>query len=98
MAPSASASPSIACQSAQPWVLAHIRVAVAQLCPGLPMIHYGAMKKLLLIVLCFILPPLAVFFHEGLTRKVLWALLWQLLGHVPGVIYGLLVVTKEPAK
>ncbi|WP_235779556.1 YqaE/Pmp3 family membrane protein [Sinomonas notoginsengisoli] len=56
------------------------------------------MKKLLLIVLCFILPPLAVFLHEGLTRKVLWALLWQLLGHVPGVIYGLLVVTKDPAK
>ncbi|GAB3268120.1 hypothetical protein GCM10027449_01180 [Sinomonas notoginsengisoli] len=62
------------------------------------MAHYGAMKKLLLIVLCFILPPLAVFLHEGLTRKVLWALLWQLLGHVPGVIYGLLVVTKDPAK
>ncbi len=58
----------------------------------------GVMKKILLIVLCFFLPPLAVLLHEGLNRKVLWALLWQLLGHVPGVIYGILVVTKDPAR
>ncbi|WP_138444164.1 YqaE/Pmp3 family membrane protein [Sinomonas susongensis] len=56
------------------------------------------MKKILLVILCFFLPPLAVLFHDGLSRKVLWALLWQLLGHIPGVIYGILVVTKEPAK
>ncbi|WP_442542525.1 YqaE/Pmp3 family membrane protein [Arthrobacter sp. KN11-1C] len=56
------------------------------------------MKKILLIVLCFFLPPLAVLLHEGLNRKVLWALLWQLLGHFPGVIYGILVVTKDPER
>ncbi|MCU1572313.1 MAG: hypothetical protein JWO93_395 [Micrococcaceae bacterium] len=56
------------------------------------------MKKILLIVLCFVLPPLAVLLHEGLSRKVLWALLWQLLGHFPGVIYGILVVTKDRAR
>lgn len=56
------------------------------------------MKKILLIILCFFLPPLAVLIHEGLSRKVLWALLWMLLGHIPGVVYGILVVTKEPAK
>lgn len=56
------------------------------------------MKKILPIVLCFFLPPLAVLLHEGLKQKVLWALLWQLLGHFPGVIYGILVVTKDPER
>ena len=56
------------------------------------------MKKILLIILCFFLPPLAVLIHEGPSRRVLWALLWMLVGHIPGVIYGILVVTKEPAE
>ncbi len=53
------------------------------------------MRKLLLIVLCFFLPFLAVLFKEGLSLKVLWAFLLQLLGHVPGVIYGIYVVVKD---
>jgi uncharacterized membrane protein YqaE (UPF0057 family) len=54
------------------------------------------MKKILLIVLALFLPFLAVLFHEGLTRRVLWAVLFQLLGHFPGVIYGIYVVTSPP--
>ncbi len=57
-------------------------------------VHDDAMKRILLIVLCFFLPPVAVWLHQGLNKKVLWAFLWQLLGHVPGVIYSLLVVLK----
>jgi uncharacterized membrane protein YqaE (UPF0057 family) len=54
------------------------------------------MKKVLLIILCFFLPFLAVLIHEGLTRRVLWAILFQLLGHVPGIVYGIYVVTSDP--
>jgi uncharacterized membrane protein YqaE (UPF0057 family) len=55
------------------------------------------MRKILLIVLCLFLPFLAVLLHEGVTRRVLWAILFQLIGHIPGVVYGIYVVTKEPA-
>jgi uncharacterized membrane protein YqaE (UPF0057 family) len=51
--------------------------------------------KILLIILCFFLPFLAVLLHEGPTRRVLWAILFQLLGHFPGVIYGIYVVTRD---
>jgi uncharacterized membrane protein YqaE (UPF0057 family) len=56
----------------------------------------GRMKKVLLIILCFFLPFLAVLIHEGLTRRVLWAIVFQILGHVPGIVYGIYVVTSEP--
>lgn len=53
------------------------------------------MRKLLLVVLCFLLPFLAVLFKEGPSIRVLWAFLLQLLGHVPGVAYGLYRVLKN---
>lgn len=53
------------------------------------------MRKLLLIVLCFFLPFLAVLLKDGLSIKVLWAFLLQLLGHVPGVVYGIYQVLKD---
>ena len=53
------------------------------------------MRKLLLVVLCFFLPFLAVLLTDGLSIKVLWAFLLQLLGHVPGVIYGIYQVLKS---
>jgi len=37
-----------------------------------------------------------VLIHEGPTRRVLCAVLFQIIGHVPGVIYGIYVVTQEP--
>jgi uncharacterized membrane protein YqaE (UPF0057 family) len=55
--------------------------------------------KVFLIVVCLFLPFLAVLLHEGLTRRVLWAILLQILGHIPGVIYGIYVVTQDrPAR
>ncbi len=53
------------------------------------------MRKVLLVILCFFLPFLAVLLSDGLSLKVLWAFLLQLLGHVPGVIYGLYQVLKK---
>ena len=53
------------------------------------------MSKTLLIVLCFFFPFLAVLIHSGPSRKVLWALLLQLLGHVPGVIYGIYQIVED---
>ncbi len=53
------------------------------------------MRKALLVVLCFFLPFLAVLLKEGLSIRVLWAFLLQLVGHVPGVIYGLYRVLKN---
>jgi uncharacterized membrane protein YqaE (UPF0057 family) len=51
--------------------------------------------KVLLIILCFFFPFVAVLLHDGLSIKVLWAFLLQLLGHIPGVIYGIWVVTRD---
>ena len=41
------------------------------------------MAKVLLILLCLILPFLAVLIKKGLCIQVLWAFLLQLLGHIP---------------
>jgi uncharacterized membrane protein YqaE (UPF0057 family) len=60
-----------------------------------PLQHDGDMKRLLLIVLCFFFPFIAVLIHDGLSIKVLWAFLLQLLGHIPGVIYGIYQVTRD---
>jgi len=54
------------------------------------------MAKLLLIILCFFFPFIAVLIKYGPCMKVVWALLLQLLGHFPGVIYGIYQVTREP--
>ncbi|MBV9659867.1 MAG: YqaE/Pmp3 family membrane protein [Acidimicrobiales bacterium] len=53
------------------------------------------MVKVLLVLLCLALPFLAVLIKEGPSIKVLWAFLLQLLGHVPGVIYGIYQVVKD---
>jgi uncharacterized membrane protein YqaE (UPF0057 family) len=53
------------------------------------------MVKVLLIILCFFLPFLAVLIKDGPSLKVLWAFLLQLCGHIPGVIYGIYQVVKD---
>jgi uncharacterized membrane protein YqaE (UPF0057 family) len=53
------------------------------------------MVKVLLVLLCLLLPFLAVLIKKGPCIQVLWALLLQLLGHIPGVIYGLYQVVKD---
>jgi len=57
--------------------------------------HATGMRRVLLIILCFFFPFVAVLIHDGLSIKVLWALLLQLLGHFPAVIYGIYQVTRE---
>jgi uncharacterized membrane protein YqaE (UPF0057 family) len=53
------------------------------------------MGKVLLIILCLFFPFIAVLIHDGPCMKVLWAFLLQLLGHIPGVIYGIYQVTRD---
>ena len=50
--------------------------------------------KLLEIVLAFLLPPLAVYLKKGLNKQVFIALILWLLGHIPGVIYALWVISQ----
>jgi uncharacterized membrane protein YqaE (UPF0057 family) len=51
--------------------------------------------KVLLVLLCLFLPWVAVLLKEGPSMKVLWAFLLQLLGHIPGVLYGLWVILED---
>jgi uncharacterized membrane protein YqaE (UPF0057 family) len=51
--------------------------------------------KIALIVLCFFFPFLAVLLDGGSGKKVLIALVLQLLGHFPGVIYGLVQISHD---
>ena len=53
------------------------------------------MAKILLIVLCLFFPFIAVALRGAPLKKVLIAFLLQLLGHIPGVIYGIIVVTES---
>jgi uncharacterized membrane protein YqaE (UPF0057 family) len=50
-------------------------------------------NQLLMIILAIILPPLAVYLHEGVINGKFWLdLLLTLLFFLPGVIYALIVV------
>ncbi len=50
-------------------------------------------NTLLLVILAIILPPLAVYLHEGTVNGRFWlSLLLTLLFWLPGVIYALIVV------
>ena len=51
--------------------------------------------RLLEIVLAVILPPVAVLLHAGVGTRFLLSILLTLLGHLPGVIYALYVVTRN---
>ncbi|MEO6071022.1 MAG: YqaE/Pmp3 family membrane protein [Chitinophagaceae bacterium] len=50
-------------------------------------------NTLLLVILALLLPPLAVYLHEGAINTKFWiSLILTLLFFVPGVIYALIVV------
>lgn len=50
-------------------------------------------NTLLLVILAILLPPLAVYLHEGVINGKFWLdLLLTLLFFLPGVIYALIVV------
>ncbi|RYY60739.1 MAG: YqaE/Pmp3 family membrane protein [Chitinophagaceae bacterium] len=47
----------------------------------------------LLVILAILLPPLAVYLHEGDTNNKFWiSLILTLLFWIPGVIYALITV------
>ena len=64
--------------------------------------EYKAAKKagaepstntLLLVILAILLPPLAVYLHEGVINGKFWLdLLLTLLFFLPGLVYALIVV------
>ena len=47
------------------------------------------------VLIALFLPPLSVAMKKGLNKQVLIAAILQLCGHLPGVIYGIWVVTKD---
>ncbi len=50
-------------------------------------------NTLLLVLLAILLPPLAVYLHEGAINNKFWiSLILTLLFWIPGVIYALIVV------
>lgn len=50
-------------------------------------------STLLLVILAILLPPLAVYLHEGEINNKFWlSLVLTLLFFIPGVIYALIVV------
>jgi len=50
----------------------------------------------LLIILCILLPPLAVYLHQGEINSKFWiSIVLTLLFWIPGVIYALIVVLGE---
>ena len=53
-------------------------------------------SQVLLVILAIILPPLAVYLHEGEINNKFWLdLVLTLLFFLPGVIYALIVVLKK---
>ena len=53
-------------------------------------------NTVLLVILAILLPPLAVYLHEGATNKRFWiSLLLTLLFWIPGVIYALVVILGD---
>lgn len=56
--------------------------------------HLLAPSTLVLIVLCFFIPFLAVGLKTDWSISVLWNLLWCCLGVIPGIIHALIVVTR----
>ena len=53
----------------------------------------GSRTSIVEIILSFLLPPLAVFLHDGIGTTFWISLILTLLFWIPGVIYALLVVT-----
>lgn len=53
-------------------------------------------NQVLLVILAILLPPLAVYLHEGVINNKFWLdLILTLLFFLPGVIYALIVVLKK---
>ncbi|PHI18951.1 hypothetical protein CEQ90_15525 [Lewinellaceae bacterium SD302] len=56
---------------------------------------HGDVDLALLVVLAILLPPLAVYLHEGAINTRFWiSLLLTLLFFLPGIIYALIIVLE----
>ncbi len=56
-------------------------------------------NTLLLVILALLLPPLAVYLHEGEINNRFWiSLILTLLFFIPGVIYALIVILGDNSK
>ena len=53
------------------------------------------MGKLLIIIIAFFMPPLAVFFVDGIGKRFWLNVVLSLLGGVPGIIHALYVVALD---
>ena len=49
-----------------------------------------------LIIAALLLPPLAVFLDEGVSRNFWIAFALTCLGFVPGAVFALIVVLRKP--
>ena len=57
---------------------------------------YADERTLLYVILAILLPPLAVYLHQGEINSKFWiSLLLSFLFWIPGVIYSLLVVLDK---
>ena len=52
------------------------------------------MNKVVLVILAIFLPPVAVFFNNGVGKDLAINILLSLLLFVPGIIHALWLVTK----
>ena len=52
-------------------------------------------NTLLLVILAILLPPLAVYLHEGVINKRFWICLLLTLLWLPGVIYALIIILGD---
>ena len=53
-------------------------------------------SQTVLVILAILLPPLAVYLHQGEINDKFWiSLILTILGYLPGIIYSLLVVLDE---
>lgn len=59
-----------------------------------PQAEQGIIMQILLLLLAFVLPPLAVLFKVGLRGHFWLNILLTLLFWVPGVIHAILVITN----
>ncbi|OEF16460.1 YqaE/Pmp3 family membrane protein [Aliivibrio logei] len=52
------------------------------------------MNKLVLIILCVLLPPVGVFFAKGVGKDLLINIILTVFLWIPGVIHGLWIATR----
>ncbi|WP_100657376.1 YqaE/Pmp3 family membrane protein [Alteromonas flava] len=53
------------------------------------------MNQLVMIILCLLLPFVAVLIKHGLGKDFLINILLCILGYIPGVIHALWLITKK---